>query len=57
MGERVYTLLYADDMVLLAEEEEEMRSMMGRLEEYLDRKAGCLAVREIWKTGNCQGIL
>lgn len=39
MGERkVYTLAYADDMVLMAEEKEEMRSMIGRLEEYLDRK-------------------
>jgi len=34
----VYTLLYADDMVLLAEEEGEMRSMLERLERYLDRK-------------------
>lgn len=33
MGERkVYTLTYADDMVLMAEEKEEMRSMIGRLE-------------------------
>lgn len=31
-------MAYADDIVLLAEEEEEMRSMIGRLEEYLDRK-------------------
>lgn len=39
VGERkVYTLAYADDMVLMAEEKEEMRSMIGRLEEYLDRK-------------------
>lgn len=35
---RVYTLSYADDMVLLAENEEEMRSMMERLEEFFDRK-------------------
>lgn len=27
-----------DDIVLLAEEEDEMRSMMGRLEGYLGRK-------------------
>lgn len=39
LGEgRVYTLAYADDMVLLAGNEEEMRSMMERLEVYLDRK-------------------
>lgn len=37
-GERVYTLSYADDMVLLAENEGEMRSLLERLEEYLDRK-------------------
>lgn len=38
MGEgRVYTLSYAD-MVLLAENENEMRSMMGKLEEYLGKK-------------------
>lgn len=35
--ERIYTLAYAD-MVLLAENEEEMRSMIERLEVYLDRK-------------------
>lgn len=29
-GGKVYTLAYADDLVLLAEGEEEMRSMMGR---------------------------
>lgn len=35
---RTYTLTYADDMVLLAGNEEEMRSMIERLEEYLERK-------------------
>lgn len=34
----MYTLLYADDMVLLAEDEDEMRSMIWRLERYLERK-------------------
>lgn len=34
----MYTLAYTDDIVLLAEEEDEIRSMMGRLEEYLDKK-------------------
>lgn len=38
MGERVYTLSYADDMILLTEEEEEIKSIMEKLEEYLDRK-------------------
>lgn len=36
--ERVYSLLYADDMVLIAEMEEEMKSMLERLEGYIDRK-------------------
>jgi len=31
-------MAYADDLVLLAENEEEMRSMMERLEGYLERK-------------------
>jgi len=39
LGERrIYTLAYADDVVLMAEKEEEMRSMMQRLEGYLERK-------------------
>lgn len=36
--ERVYSLLYADDMVLITEKEEEMKSMLERLEGYIDRK-------------------
>lgn len=37
LGEdRVYTLAYADDMVLVAEGENEMRSMIERLEDYLE---------------------
>lgn len=31
-------MAYADDVVLLAEEEGEMRSMIERLEEYLEKK-------------------
>lgn len=40
LGEkRIYTLAaYADDIVLLAEEEDEMRSMIVRLEDFLERK-------------------
>ncbi|XP_071652705.1 uncharacterized protein [Temnothorax longispinosus] len=39
LGEgRVYDLEFADDIVLLAEGENEMRSMMERLERYLDKK-------------------
>lgn len=36
--ERVYSLLYADDMVLIAEKEEEMKSMLERLEGYINSK-------------------
>lgn len=35
MEERVYTLAYAHDLILLSEEKERMRSMMAKLEEYL----------------------
>jgi hypothetical protein len=35
---RVYSLAYADDLVLLAEGEDEMRSLIERLERYMDRK-------------------
>jgi len=35
---KVYTLAYADDLVLLAEEEEGMRSMLARLERYIKGK-------------------
>jgi len=37
-GEKVYTLVYADDMVLLTEEEDGMRAMMSRLEGYMREK-------------------
>jgi len=35
---RVYTLAYADDIMLLAEDEEGMRSMITRLEGYIEKK-------------------
>lgn len=35
---RIFTLEYTDDMVLLAENKEEMRSMIERLKGYLDGK-------------------
>ncbi|KAL6419029.1 hypothetical protein ACFW04_014075 [Cataglyphis niger] len=35
---RIYTLAYADDVVLIAEEEDEMRSIIERLERYLEKK-------------------
>lgn len=37
-GEKVYILTYADDIVMMAEDECGMRSMMERLEEYLEKK-------------------
>ncbi|XP_077259841.1 uncharacterized protein LOC143896126 [Temnothorax americanus] len=37
-GKRVYTLAYADDIVLIAEDEDQMRSLIERLEGYLGRK-------------------
>ncbi|KAL0098779.1 hypothetical protein PUN28_020939 [Cardiocondyla obscurior] len=36
--EKVYSLSYADDVVLMAEKEEDMRSLMARLEECLKKK-------------------
>lgn len=38
MGERIYTLAYADNLVLLLEKEEGMRSIMARLKENLRAK-------------------
>lgn len=36
--EKVYSLAYADNIVLLEEEKNEMRSVIRRLEEYLEQK-------------------
>lgn len=36
-GEKIYMLAYADDIVLLAEEED-MRAMIARLERYVREK-------------------
>jgi len=39
LGERrIYTLAYADDIVLLSEDEGGLRSMISRLEDYLEKK-------------------
>jgi len=35
---RIYVLAYADDVVLLAEEEEEIRGMMRGMEKYIAEK-------------------
>ena len=45
-GERVCTLAYADDLVVIAEEQDQMRSMIMRLEEYLDEKNLVLNARK-----------
>jgi len=37
-GEVIFSLAYADDVILLAEKKDEMRSMIERLEGYLERK-------------------
>jgi len=37
-GEKIFSLAYADDMVLLAEEEGGMKCMIARMERYLDKK-------------------
>jgi len=34
----MYTLAYADDILLFAEDEEGMRSMIARLEGYMEKK-------------------
>ncbi|XP_071577283.1 uncharacterized protein [Temnothorax nylanderi] len=37
-GRKLYTLTYAADIAMLAESEEDMKGMVGKLEEYLDRR-------------------
>lgn len=44
-GSKVYSLAYTDDVVLV-EEEEEMRSMLERLEIYLENKGLVLNVKK-----------
>ncbi|XP_071577594.1 uncharacterized protein [Temnothorax nylanderi] len=44
--ERIYTLMYADDIAVLAEEEQDMRSMISRLEGYLDMKGLTLSIEK-----------
>lgn len=34
----MYTLAYADNIVMLVEKEKDIRSMLSRLERYLDEK-------------------
>jgi len=44
--ERTYTLMYADDIVLMAEEKQGMRSLISKMEGYLDRKGLELNVKK-----------
>lgn len=37
-GKKVYTLAYADDIVLIAKDKEGMKKMIGKLETYLEKK-------------------
>lgn len=37
-GRKIYMLAYADDMVMLAEDEDGMKGLMGMMERYLDGK-------------------
>lgn len=45
-GEKIYTLMYVDDVVLMAKEEQDMSSMISRLEEYLDKKGLTLSTEK-----------
>lgn len=45
LSEEIYTLMYADDVALMAEEEQDMRSI-SRLEEYLDKKELTLSIEK-----------
>lgn len=47
LGERVYSLSYADDMVHVKEDEGSMRNIMKRLERYLDGKGLALNTEKI----------
>lgn len=38
LGRKTYSLAYADGMALIAGDEEEMKAMIARLKEYLERK-------------------
>lgn len=44
--ERIYTLAYTDDVVILAEGEEEMKELMKRLEKYIEEKKLIVNVEE-----------
>ncbi|XP_077280504.1 uncharacterized protein LOC143907534 [Temnothorax americanus] len=52
-GRKIYTLAYADDIAMLAENEEDMKGMIGKLEGYLDRK-GLILNSEKTKIMRCR---
>jgi len=54
-GQKVYTLAYADDVVLLAEDEEGMRAMMARLERYMGKKGLVVNVEKVMRFGKGGG--
>lgn len=37
-GERIWSLAYADDLIIMAKSEEGMKEMLKRMEKYLKRK-------------------
>lgn len=37
-GRKIYTLAYADDIAIMAEDEEGMKGIIGKLEKYLEKK-------------------
>jgi len=37
-GEKIYTLAYADNIIILTEEKQKRRNLLGKLEKYLERK-------------------
>jgi len=37
-GEKIYTLAYADNIIILTEEKQKIRNLLGKLEKYLERK-------------------
>ena len=44
--EKFWTITYADDMVLLAKSEEELKGMMRRFKKYLERKNMLLSIEK-----------
>lgn len=45
-GRKIYTLAYADDVAVMAEDEDGMKGLLGRLERYLDRKSSELNIKK-----------